>query len=939
MILLKANDELKMVFGRIIKTMGVNVAWNGNFVVLNNFLILSGSVRSLIFNFDNRKVLTNIIELPDREEDMEPVEGNEVLTNVLNMTLYAFGKWGVIKGLKVDQDYSQLNGLFYEILKDMNITPGFRDDNFRFYKERIQITYEETVQDAIVEGKRKAQEAAQEEKEQPEEQLGLWHKIRWEVEQCSFSKSELTAHEKHAARLGKNFYRTGFHCAQCQEKLFMVVYPEGEEFLVETEEGKVYLARCYTCNNCNSFYTPRPGKLLNEGDVYALKFGSDKEAYEDYQELLGNAGERTTNYHFNEYEWEYGKIKEPETIERACAELEDMSEEELQQLDGKLEADFYPLNKAAPYRRRIQELLKRKRERRASKHQQGSLNEENSSQGLVDGKSKTSLAGRMSGTTGQTSKFSRAAGNQDSAKSSGIKINGTADTSVNSGDANSQKSADSIRLKETGVQKDHKQRTQTEKDESKNSEKSTEYGVSGQKSAAANTDPVQEKYDARMKVLERMSLRQLQELKKQVQSESGLDYLQKEDYNNQIAQAVVQKEDQSIRKKAEECRDKPYAALVRVLDEVDQSQASEAVKSQVRQQLEELKEKQGKIEAQKLIASLPANVSSHQYRTFREKLAQYDGIDVSAYEQQLQERRKQTQKIELDNMLRRVGRSDKKGLRTMLSQLEQDFSEEDAAPMRKEIEGRLRKLEEAEIDKICPNILGMTFDEAAEAYEKIEGGAFLPDLKTNTLEMIDKRLTKIKMDECALLVEKLKEDLSGKIKDSERLHFYEARKVMRGDYEPQEAELAARALNTYAADRSRYEFPILICDSSSRKNGKEGFLLTPDHIYYNSTFNSEKIPVRAISGVQGNTGLLNRGIYLNRSNGAKTKIPGGIPAKELGVFGEVLNQFIAYLQEKPESRSISYLVQEKHEVKCCYRCGFTYRGGNVCPKCGNQANQ
>lgn len=938
MILLKANDELKMVFGRIIKTMGVNVAWNGNFVVLNNFLILSGSVRSLIFNFDNRKVLTNIIELPDREEDMEPVEGNEVLTNVLNMTLYAFGKWGVIKGLKVDQDYSQLNGLFYEILKDMNITPGFRDDNFRFYKERIQITYEETVQDAIVEGKRKAQEAAQEEKEQPEEQLGLWHKIRWEVEQCSFSKSELTAHEKHAARLGKNFYRTGFHCAKCQEKLFMVVYPEGEEFLVETEEGKVYLARCYTCNNCNSFYTPRPGKLLNEGDVYALKFGSDKEAYEDYQELLGNAGERTTNYHFNEYEWEYGKIKEPKTIERACAEMEDMSEEELQKLDGKLEADFYPLNKAAPYRRRIQELLKRKRERQASKHQQGALNEEISSQGLVDGKSKTSLAERMSGTTGRASKFSRAAGNQDSAKPSKIDINGTEDTSVNSGEANNQKSENNI-PKETGVQKDHTKRTQADQDGSKNFEKSTEYGVSGQKSASANTDQVQEKYDARMKVLERMSLRQLQELKKQVQSESGLDYLQKEDYNNQIAQAVVQKEDQSIRKKAEECRDKPYAALVRVLDEVNQSQASEAVKSQVRQQLEELKEKQGKIEAEKLIASLPANVSSHQYRIFREKLAQYDGVDVSAYEQQLQERRKQTQKIELDNMLRRVGRSDKKGLRTMLSQLEQDFSEEDAAPMRKEIEGRLRKLEEAEIDKICPNILGMTFDEAAEAYEKIEGGAFLPDLKTNTLEMIDKRLTKIKMDECALLVEKLKEDLSGKIKDSERLHFYEARKVMCGDYEPQEAELTARALNTYAADRSRYEFPILICDSSSRKNGKEGFLLTPDHIYYNSTFNSEKIPVRAISGVQGNTGLLNRGIYLNRSNGVKTKIPGGISAKELKVFGEVLDQFISYLQEKPESRSISYLVQEKHEVKCCYRCGFTYRGGNVCPKCGNQANQ
>lgn len=916
MILLKANDELKMVFGRMLKTMGVNVAWTGNFVVLNNFLILSGSVRSLIFNFDNRKVLTNIIELPDREEDMEPVEGNDILCNVLNMTLYAFGKWGVIKGLKVDQDYSQLNGLFYEILKDMNITPGFRDDHFRFYKERIQITYEETVQAAIEEGRRKAQEATSEEKEQPAEQLGLWHKIRWEVEQCSFSKSELTAHERHVSRLGKNFYRTGFHCAKCQEKLFMVVYPEGEEFPVETEEGKVYLARCYTCSNCNSFYTPRPGKLLREGDVYTLKFGSDKEAYEDYQELLGNAGERTTNYHFNEYEWERGKSKEPETIERACAEMEDMSEEELLQLDGKLEADFYPLNKVAPYRRRIQELLKRKGEQQTSEHQQESLRKETSAQGSADGESEAGIEGRMSATTGQASKFSRAAGNyQDIGKS-----------------------ANKARTAETELQKDHRQRTQAEQGESKNSEKSTEYSASGQKSAAANTDQVQEKYDARMKVLDRMSLRQLQELKKQVQSDGGLDGLQKEEYKGQIAQAAARKEEQSIRKKAEECRDKPYAALVRVMDEVEKSQASEAVKEEVLQQLRQWKEKQGKIEAEKLIASMPANLGSHQYQTFREKLAQYD-VDVSPYEEQLRERRRQTQKIELDNMLRRVGRSDKKGLRNMLSQLDQDFSEEDAAPMRKEIEGRLRKLEEEEIDKLCPNILGMTFDEAAEAYEKIEGGAFLPDLKTNTLEMIDKRLTKIKMDECALLVEKLKEDLSGKIKDSERLHFYEARKVMRGDFEPQEAELIARALNTYAADRSRYEYPVLVCDSSNRKNGKEGFLLTPDHIYYNSTFSSEKIPVRAVTGVQGNTGLLNRGIYLNRSNGVKTKIPGCIPAKELGIFGKVLDQFIAYLQEKPESRSITYLVQEKHEIKCCYRCGFTYRGGNVCPQCGNQANQ
>ena len=157
MILLKANSELKNVFERMLKAMKVNVTWTGKFVVLNNFLILSGTVRSLIFNFDNRKVITNIIELPEREEDTQAIEDNEFLTNVLNMTLYAFGKWGVIKGIRVDQDYSQLNDLFHAILKDMKINPGFRDDNFRFYKDNLQITYEEVVQAAMEEGKRRVQ--------------------------------------------------------------------------------------------------------------------------------------------------------------------------------------------------------------------------------------------------------------------------------------------------------------------------------------------------------------------------------------------------------------------------------------------------------------------------------------------------------------------------------------------------------------------------------------------------------------------------------------------------------------------------------------------------------------------------------------------------------------------------------------------------------------
>lgn len=900
MIVLKANEELKSVFGRMVKTMGVNVVWTGKFVVLNNFLIMSGNVRSLILNFDNRKVNTNVIELPDRDEDAEPVENNEVLTNVLNMTLYAFGKWGTIKGLKVEQDYNQLNELFQAILKDMNIKPGFRDDYFRFYKEEIQMTYEEVVEAAIEEGKRKAQEARKDEEEaQAEKGLGLWHKICWKVEQCKFAKSELSAYEKHAARLGNNFYRAPLHCPKCSEKLFMVVYPEGEENPVETEEGKVFLARSYTCNTCNSFYTPRPGKLLQEGDVYSLNFGDDRDAYEDYQELLGKTGQRTTNYHFNEYEWERGKTRQPETIEEACANLEEMTEEELLELDGKLQEDFYPSEKAKPYRKQIEDLLSKIRQAKGGKgFEENHSNTENG--GISDD---GNVAFRGMGTMGKPREGALRDGGRDS------------------------RSKKQQETKEGG------------QSISKDAGVAARGAGNGQQKNSHSGDEVWEKYQARVQVLDRMSPRQIQDLRRQLQSEKGLSHDEKKEFCTQIDLAAARREEEGIRQKIRECEGKPYGVLARLETEVAKSQVSEAAKDEMLEQLREMKRVRGQQEAQQLLASMPANMTRNQYRAFRDKLAQYEDVDLSPYEGQLEERGRQAEKAELDAMARRLAKSDRKGLMNMLQQLKEGFSQEHAAPLKAQIEERLRKLDEAAIDKICPNILGMTFDEAAEAYEKIEGGPFLPEIKTNTLEMIDKRLTKIKMDECALLVEKLRGDLKGRVKDMERLHFYEARKVMRGDWEPDEAKLAARAMNTYAADRSRYEYPILICDSSAKKNGREGFLLTPDHIFYNSAFNSEKIPIRGIYGVEGNTGLLNRGIYIKRGNGVKTKIPGGIPAKELDAFGQVLDGFVSYLQEKPESRSISYLAKEQHEVKCCYRCGYTYQGGAVCPKCGNQANR
>ena len=941
MILLKANNELRNVFARMIATMGAKVEWKGNFVVLNHFLILSGRVRSLVLNFENRKVGTNVIELPDREEDMEQVEGNEILANVLNMSLYAFGKWGMIKGLKVDQDDQQLNGLFSAVLKDLKIRPDYRSDHFRFYQEGVQVTYEEVVQAAIEEWKRKAQEPQKEpEKAERERKAGLWHNMCWRIERCAFSKEETDAYERTASRLGNNFYITGYLCPSCKAKLYMCVYPQGKEFPVETEEGKVYLARSYTCDSCSLYYTPRPGKLVREGDAYALKFGKDRDAYEDYQELLGRNGRRTTNYHFNEYEWERGKTREPQTIEEACTDLEDMTEEELLELDGKLQDGFYPPEKSKPYRKRIHDLL-----RKISKNREKC--EKSSAQNGSDGQENYKVAKNRNGGQAESQavenrKESRGDfkategrnGGQGSLNPLGSSHGSRADSQMTEGiDAKQDRQGGSLTAgsqgRNGGARNPGSRQELTQDSGSRNSNANS--GNSG--------DEVFDKYQARMKVLDRMSLRQLGELRQQIQSEKRLAHDQKKDFNSQIDEALARREEESLRQKVKDCAGKPYHIMARIEAEIRKSKAAEAVKAEALTEIAEMKRARGQQEAEQMVASMPANMTRSQYHAFRQKLAQYQDVDFSPFEAQLEERGRQAQKAELDVMLRRIDKSERKGLLKMLEQLKEGFSGKDAAAVQAKVEERLRRMDEAAIDKICPNILTMTFDEAAEAYEKIEGGPFLPELKTNTLEMIDKRLTKIKMDECALLVDKLREDLKGRIKDTQRLHFYEVRKVMRGEWEEQEAKLAAKALNTYAADRSRYEYPILICDSSAKKNGKEGFLLTPDHIFYNSTFNSEKIPIRAIHGVEGNTGLLNRGIYLSRGNGAKTKIPGGIPAKELSVFAQVLDGFVSYLQEKPESRSISYLAKEKHEVMCCYRCGYTYREGNVCPKCGNQANK
>lgn len=882
MILLKANTELKHTFERLIQTMDVPVTWNDIFVVLNNYLILPGEVRSLVFNFDNRKVNTNVIEIPIVEEAIQPIEENELVINTLNMILYAFGKWGTIKGIKVEKDYAQLNALFTQILKEIKIEPGYRDDNFRFYQNGVQITYEDVIQAAMEVGKKKKEEE-EEEAEAEEEKLGLWHNMCWITTKASFSKNELDPIEQETERIGNNFYMVGYECPNCGKNLHMVVYPVDKEFPVETDEGKVYLARAYACDNCNRFYTPRPGKLLREGDVYLLNFEDDRNAYEDYQELLGERGEKTSNYKFNEYEWQRNKEKsqeeentepeeeeaeeleeltEEELVNLTEEELEELSEEKLQQLEKRLENGFYDKRKLPGGGLKLYDKVRKIRKK---------------------------------------------------------KINGKIGTKENE-------------IKKQVIQKaSYSPEAKAEAQKPEGPEQSKDI---------QEVEKVREKYNARMKVIERMSPRQLKELRENVKKEKILSEPEKQSYVEKIEQYIHKSQEKELEKRAENGRKGNYAQICRSIQEIERADYPGEMKEPILASLYELRNQKAQTEAEQLITNMPAVMDKKKYKLFREKLNQYKEADITAYEKELEDRREQAERQEIANIVNRVNKNDRGAVFRVWKRLQgPDFSRENTEKELEELYERIQKLDEAAIDRICPNIMDMTFEEGQEAYEKIANGMFLPEIKSNALEMIDKRLKKMKSDESELLVRKLQEELRGKVKDTSSLHYNSARKAMLGEWKGVEANIVKCAENTYASERSKYEYPIVVCDSTHKNTGREGFLLTPEHLFYNSTFSSESIPILQIKGISYSTGILNKGIYVHQENGEKTKIPVGLPTKDWEGFVSVMKEFITYLQEKPESRKVSYLAKEEHEVKCCYRCGYVYKGGEVCPKCGNRWNK
>ena len=884
MIVLKTNRELDLTFDRLIKTMGVPVEWTKHFVVIGDYLILQGRVRSLFFNFESKKVITNVVDIPMTEDVVQIEDGNKVC-NVLNLVLYAFGKWGVIHGIKVEKDYAQVNALFESVLREIHVEPGYSRENFRFYKDNMRINYEDVVQLAL----ESTEEKIEDEGEEVGESQGLWHNLVWKKRMSSFIKTETTFEERQAGRLGNNFYMVGYQCPICRENLHMVVFPEGQEFKIETEEGRVLLARAYTCEHCRCFYTPRPKKLLIEGDVYDMEFLNDVRAYGDYAELLGNHGDRVSNYNFNEFESEIGQNSSGEgkaAIENLCDSIEDLSREELFRLENMIEEGFYPGDSV----RALEAIVLR-----ASSTRKGNP-----------------LPREEKHPVGE----SRVEFHESGEKDRGARTEENVNTAP--------KRDEEIREEEVQAAADRVNLPEEAKEEIRYETKATP----GEQASAKR------RYDAKFGVLDRLSIPQMKELRSQLEKETKLSWEDRKEYLDRLTAKEQEKKLNHIRQRAMEGQNSSnYAQTLKIIKELEGEELPLELKGELLAPLYQRRKAQAEAEVAKLMGNMPKTLDRAGYENLKKKLSGYPEADLSVYEEKLLAAREQAESNEIASMMRHARTGSRQDLSDLAERLQsRGFAQELINPHLEKINARIRQMDEEAIDKICGNPMSLTEKETREAIEKIKTGMFLPELKTHALEMLNKRLVKIKTDECELLVSKLQFAMTEKMRQNPRHHFYPARKVMMQENTKEEISEIQYALDTYGTNRGSFEYPILVVDTSRNESGKEGMILTPEHLFYHTMMNAYDIPIWDIKGLKTSTGLLNSGIFVELKNGTKAKIPYAVERSELKAWGVIL-------REKPDSRNVAYLAKDKHETICCFRCGYTYKGGNICPKCGYKMNQ
>ena len=866
MIVLKSTAQLRLVFNKLIKTLSVSIDWNGNFIVSGNFLILPGKERSVIFNYDTRRVTTNLSDDKLGRKSAEPIENDSQLVNIFNLVLYAFGKWGALKGITVEKDYKKINSLFAAVFGEFGVAADYTAQHCFWYKDGTRITYEDAIQLAIDSEQQKVMDD-----EIAQEETGLWHSTVWKVEEEQFKFEKLPMSQRRKGRIGHNFYKVGYDCPHCNGKLYMASFSKKEKPVIDTVEGRVQLARAFFCTACVIFYTPLPDAGLEDEEVYCLDFDGDTTAGNDYMEMLGRLGTKEPNSEFNRY------------VDRVKEDTDSKKKENLNDIDKGISDDRRSLNGI----------------------DKGIYDDDRDLNGIDKGirDDRRSLNGIDKGIRDDERDLN---GIDKGIRDDERDLNGIDkgirddEQDLNGVDKGIRDDRRSLNVIDKGIHDDAAQRLNSiEKSDNE------EYALDSSYDEAGAYTP---------KRLEKeINAGSSEALRSKIDDESVRHFnrhnTEKDKKNSGIR---LFRNMQNLFKK--------IFAVTKIFanrksdKNGNPEEKSFGAYSDDRWQSEEIGDNS------QMYADAHEPDENSEYND--------DTEQTGAERQKAQELVEQSEKNTRSDLLSLIARIKDRHFKP---KVEKEYVDK--------IQDEIAGLDKRRIDEACEGYLDYNGDELKELYDRIDNEDFLPEIKKNALYNISKRLWKIRNEEAELLVKRLKKALEENgVSDDKRLYFYPAREVLENREDTLLMNHFECAKTSYAPDIEQFEYPIMMVDVTGKQNGRRGMLLTPDAIYYGNLYTYGRISVEDIEKIQVNTGFMSRHVAAYLVSGRRRRLADIADSKELEAYAKTLDDFAAYLKEKPFSRKEKYLVKQKHDVICCFRCGYVYKNMRECPKCGYKFN-
>ena len=450
-----------------------------------------------------------------------------------------------------------------------------------------------------------------------------------------------------------------------------------------------------------------------------------------------------------------------------------------------------------------------------------------------------------------------------------------------------------------------------------------------------------EKYRARIGVLDRLSDLQRKTLLRDIRNDRLLTEAEKESLYYPIQDYEYQELMQKAEEELKDSENRTFAHVCQMIERIEKEDLFEKTKEAVLETLRDLSAQYGAQEVHQIMEHVPQHVERSEYQELMEKLAPYRSIDlsayqVSAYQEQLRRMRETLEIKEISNMLMNSPKKNRRDYMKLLRRIEeQGFAKENAAPYIERILDWVSELDTARLKELLAGVQSMDFDAAALAYETIRTESFLPGLRESALSAVSRRLEEIRLAECRQLVQALRKNMEGVIKENPRHHFYPAADILSKTAVPEDTRLIDNAVSAYAEHRGRFEYPLFMADTSKEGNGRDGMLLTPEHLFYSSRMNGYRIDVSAVKSVYISSGLLNhRVLTAEEENGVRHKLPYAVEPDEMKNWAKVLDLYIRFLKKRAVSGRLSSESAQEQEEMSCRRCGCVYQEKGACPECG-----